>query len=227
MAAEAPYVETFRRDADLRNAAYAAALVRHGMPAAEAAAAHERGRAVDLHTHDTPLGVRWQGGERIAVGAGEAIVVAAPGHTPGSMLLAADTNHLVTGDTLLEHITSNAIELLDADRGRYRQYLQTLDRLRRYVGCTALPGHGPAFAVTEAVLDAHAAKHERRRARVLAALDAPHSAYALLPRVLPHLAHGQAFLGMCEVVGHLHALALDGEVRERKTPAGIVFARAG
>jgi hypothetical protein len=33
--------------------------------------------------------------------------------------------------------------------------------------------------------------------------------------VLPHLARGQTFLGMCEVVGHLHALQADGLAQER------------
>ena len=131
-----------------------------------------------------------------------------------SVIIATTDNLLLSGDTLLEHITSNAIELLDADRGRYAQYLRTLRSLRPFVGYDVLPGHHEPFRLTDALLDNHLEKHAKRTRRVLQALDRPKSAWQLLPEVLPHLAPDQTFLGMCEVVGHLHLLELAGRVRE-------------
>jgi glyoxylase-like metal-dependent hydrolase (beta-lactamase superfamily II) len=212
---EAPFIETFRRDAEERNARFLDALLRHGVPVEVASAIGGRSQGIDLHLEDTPIEAPVRDGERVVLGDTEARVVLAPGHTPGSILLETESNQLVSGDTLLEHITSNAIELKDDDRGRYRQYLRTLDGLRRHVGREVLPGHHAPFLLTDTLLDGHEAKHARRRAKVLAQLDAPRTAWELLPRVLPHLAHDQTFLGMCEVVGHLHALELDGVARRR------------
>lgn len=209
MEAEAPLVSRNRATQPDRQAAIADALQRHGVPAAVVEAVRRRGSHYDSFAHDTPMrGLR--DGQRIPLGSGEATVHAAPGHTAGSLLLALDANELVTGDTLLEHITSNAIEVADSDRGRYATYLRTLDGLRRFAGCTALPGHHAPFAITDALLDHHLGKHEARSRKVLAALDAPRTAWELLPRVLPHLAEDQTFLGLCEVIGHLHRLEEEG-----------------
>jgi hypothetical protein len=38
-----------------------------------------------------------------------------------------------------------------------------------------------------------------------------------MPEVLPHLAQDQQFLGMCEVVGHLHLLELEGRAKSVET----------
>ncbi|MCA1811566.1 MAG: MBL fold metallo-hydrolase [Halobacteriales archaeon] len=217
---EAPFLETFRRDAAPRNAAFHAALFAHGVPADAAQAIGGRSESIDLHLEDTPIAAPVRDGERVVLGDLEARVRLAPGHTPGSLLLETEGNHLVSGDTLLEHITSNAIELKDDDKGRYHQYLRTLDGLRRHVGCEILPGHHAPFQLTDALLDSHIAKHRRRSAKVLSHLGTPRTAWDLLPRVLPHLAHDQTFLGMCEVVGHLHALEIDGLVRCREE-AGV------
>ncbi|MEA3189812.1 MAG: hypothetical protein QOD77_394 [Thermoplasmata archaeon] len=211
--AESRFLETFRADSVRRNDAFAQAMARHGTPPDVVARVRTEGAEIDQWLEDTPIARPIRDGEVLEVGDGEAKVHLAPGHTPGSMLLETGDNELLSGDTLLEHITSNAIELLDADRGRYRQYLETLRGLRRFAGCRVLPGHHEPFVLTDELLDGHLAKHARRQGRVLAGLERPASAWELLPKVLPHLAQDQVFLGMCEVVGHLHALELDGKCR--------------
>jgi glyoxylase-like metal-dependent hydrolase (beta-lactamase superfamily II) len=223
---ESPFVESFRRDAAARNQAFAAALGAHGAPAEAVRQIGGRSHTIDLLLEDTPIQHPLQDGDRLVLGGTEARVRLAPGHTPGSTLFVTEGNDLVSGDTLLEHITSNAIELADGDRGRYHQYLRTLDGLRRFVGMRVLPGHHDAFPLTDALLDSHLEKHHRRSRRILESLDAPRTAWELLPRVLPHLAHNQTFLGMCEVVGHLHALEIDGLVRRRDEGGVWRFVRA-
>lgn len=208
---EAPFLETFRRDSRPRNALFAEAMALHGAPADVVGHVRARGEDIDVHLEDTRIEHPLVDDERLAVGDDWATVHLAPGHTPGSILLHGADNLLATGDTLLEHITSNAIELMEQDRGRYHQYLRTLAGLRRFVGCDALPGHHDPFKLTDALLDHHIAKHERRSKKILDCLDVPRTAWELLPRVLPHLAKDQTFLGMCEVVGHLHALEIDGK----------------
>ncbi len=208
---EAPFVETFRRDAGRRLDAFSRALAAHGTPPDVVAQMRIEGAAVDEFLEDCPIQHEVMSRERIVLGDTDATIFQAPGHTPGSLVIATDDNQLLSGDTLLEHITSNAIELLDADHGRYAQYLRTLRSLRAFVGYEVLPGHHDPFTLTDALLDNHLAKHERRGRKILERLDRPKTSWQLLPEVLPHLAAEQRFLGMCEMVGHLHALELDGK----------------
>jgi glyoxylase-like metal-dependent hydrolase (beta-lactamase superfamily II) len=212
-AEERPYIETFRRDAGRRADAFARALERHGAPPPAVAAARERAAEMDSWMHDAPIAAPLRDGERLVLGGTDVTAHLTPGHTPGSTVFLTAGNELLSGDTLLEHITSNAIELLDRDKGRYSQYLRTLDGLHRFVGCEVLPGHHEPFRLTTTLLEGHLEKHRRRGRKVLDALDSPHTAWDLLPRVLPHLAHDQIFLGMCEMVGHLHDLESQGLVQ--------------
>ena len=208
--AERPLLEGFRRDAERRYDDFAAALVAHGTPPETVESIRQQGRAIDAHTEDVQVGHELAEGGRLTLGDMPARVHVTPGHTAGSLVLLTDSNELLSGDTLLEHVTSNAIELRDADRGRYAQYLRTLDRMRRFDGCMVLPGHHAPFKLGEALIDDHLDSHHRRSRKVLQSLDAPRTAWELLPRILPHVGPGQAFLGMCEVVGHLHRLVDQG-----------------
>ncbi|MHB8633434.1 MAG: MBL fold metallo-hydrolase, partial [Thermoplasmatota archaeon] len=213
LAEESPFLETYRRDEEARNDSFLDACLRHGMPADVAAKLRNRSDEVDGLTEDAPMAGRLRDGDTLAAGDAQAHVWAAPGHTVGSLLVATEENELFTGDTLLEHVTSNAMEVLEADRGRYAQYLSTLAGLRRFAGCRALPGHGAPFWITDALVEGHLAKHALRSERMRLQLDEPRTAWEVLGRVFPKLGRGQTFLGICEVVGHLHALEAAGRVR--------------
>lgn len=208
--AETHFVETFRRDAAKRLDAYSRALAWHGTPDDVVAEMRIEGAAVDEFLEDCPIQHDVASRERVVLGDTEATIFHAAGHTPGSVVIATQENQLLSGDTLLEHITSNAIELLDSDKGRYAQYLRTIRSLRPFVGYDVLPGHHDPFRLTDELLDNHLVKHERRGKRILERLDRPKTAWQLMAEVLPHLAKEQTFLGMCEVVGHLHLLELEG-----------------
>lgn len=218
---EAPFLETFRQDAKRRAAAFSRAMVRHGCPPEAVAHSRERAAHMDDWMEDVPIGRELKDGEKLVLGDTDVVAHITPGHTPGSTVFLTADNDLLTGDTLLQHITSNAIELLERDKGRYARYLRTLDGLRRFVGAKALPGHHDPFPLTDALLDDHLAKHEKRGRKVLEHLDRPKTAWQLLYEILPHLAHDQQFLGMCEVVGHLHKLELDGKVAMDEDTGGV------
>jgi len=212
---EAPFVETFRRDEGPRNDAFAAALHTHGMPADDVQRIREQSDDIDAHLDDCPIAAEPE--PEVRFGDRVATTLATPGHTPGSTCWLLD-DAIVTGDTLLERITSNAVELKDDDHGAYHQYVQTLDGLRRYVGLEALPGHHAPFRITDAVLDHHMDRHRERRHRILALLDRPKTAWQLFPDVFPGLDRdNHYFMGMAEIVGHLHSLEIDGLVRKDET----------
>lgn len=212
---EAPNVETFRRDEEQRNDAFADALRAHGMEADRVDKIRAQSDDIDRYTQDATIHGHVTDGEAFLFGDDEVEAIHTPGHTPGSVCYVVG-DHILTGDTLLERITSNAVELKDDDKGAFHRYVETVESMRRYVGLHALPGHRDAFQLTDAVIDHHMAFHEQRRRRILSLLDRPKTAWQLFPGVFPGLDRDDAhFMGMAEIVGHLHSLELDGMVRVR------------
>lgn len=210
---EAPFVETFRRDEQERNDAFAAALLHHGMPAPDVQRIRQQSDDIDAYLEDCPIAADLP--DVIPFGDSDATVVRTPGHTPGSTCYIVD-DQVLTGDTLLERITSNAVELKDDDRGMYHQYVETVESMRRFVGMDALPGHHAPFRISDAVIDAHLARHAARRQRILSLLDRPKTAWQLFPGLFPGLDRdSHYFMGMAEIVGHLHSLEIDGLVRRK------------
>ncbi|MGB0651666.1 MAG: MBL fold metallo-hydrolase [Thermoplasmatota archaeon] len=213
---ESPYIETFRRDSAERNDAFAYALARHGMPAEDVVRLRADSDAIDRYLDDVPITDDLPDGSRIQLGDQDVHTYHAPGHTPGSTIFVLEDNDVLTGDTLLERITSNAVELLDDDRGAFHRYVASVDALRRHAGCRALPGHHAPFEITEELIDRHLGWHEDRAQRIVAALERPRTAYELLPIIFPGLTQdGQLFMAMADLVGHLHALELDGRISSR------------
>lgn len=90
-------------------------------------------------------GDRLQEGERIAVDAGDLVVLGTPGHTADSLsfVLEGSTPAVLTGDTVLGTGTS----VVAAPDGDLADHLASLRRLASIVGALApallLPGHGP------------------------------------------------------------------------------------
>jgi glyoxylase-like metal-dependent hydrolase (beta-lactamase superfamily II) len=212
---EAPFVSTFRRDSASRNDEFADALRRHGMPAADVQRLRADSHAIDRFLEDTPIDRALRDGEEVALGDRTMQALHTPGHTPGSLCYLQEEQFLFTGDTLLEAITSNALELKEPDFGNYHQYVATLHALRRYVGVLALPGHYAPFRITDALLDRHIAHHEARAQAILVALaDGAKTAWQVMRKAFPAWSSDpQMFMGMAEIVGHLHALQIEGRIR--------------
>lgn len=114
----------------------------------------------------------------------------------------------------MERITSNALELLDADHGAHHRYIQAVERMRRFTDCTALPGHHAPFRITDEVLDRQLGFQQERARRIRDHLHRPRTAWDLMPEVFPGLERdGQHFMAMAELVGHLHALEIEGRAK--------------
>ncbi len=217
---ESRYVETFRRDSPARNERYAQALVRHGMPPEAMALLREGSQSIDRFLDDVPIEHDVPSGTKLVLGDTGVEAVIAPGHTPGSTVFLTDDNDLLTGDTLLEHITSNCVELLDSDHGSFHRYVRSIESLRRYAGCQALPGHHEPFQITEELIDRHLGWHGKRAAKILAIVHRPKTAFQVMHELFPEelvARKDQQFMAMAEVVGHLHALELDDLVVREET----------
>lgn len=193
---------------------YAEGLTRAGVPAEH----RERMRYGGIKVESLADGVRpdhlLEDGDRILLGDQEFEVLHTPGHTAGSILLRSPRRDgTFSGDTLLPHITPNALSVRLSERGALPQYLATLRRLQQETLGTVLPGHGPAFQDAATVIG-NALRHaEVRQGRILRLLfDEAGTAYQLARRLFLRLPDDQLFLAVSETLGHLEHLRRNGRV---------------
>lgn len=194
-----------------RNASYDAGLVRAGLPDRLLLRFAERGREVDAMMQAVPEAIAVRDGDVLPAGDRELTVLHTPGHTPGSAVFWDREGGLsVTGDTVLERITPNALQVRKEEDGALATYLDTLRRLRDLPLGTMVPGHGPCFEGLPAIVDRAVRLYEERRGRVLGYLRAatgPMTVWDIVDLEWPEIHPGRAFLAVSEILGHLGILA--------------------
>ena len=157
-------------------------------------------------------------GELLAADGSEWQVLHTPGHARGALCLwNPEGGVLVSGDTLIPHISSNAIlePAVDAFRERtLPQYLNTLRRLSGLGARRVFPGHGAPMGPPGALIRERLAFHDDRCRSVLALVQAGRARpWDIARELFPDLDPGYVFLAVSEVVGHLDLLADQGLVR--------------
>jgi len=102
------------------------------------------------------------------VGARKLTAVSTPGHTRGHVVFAdADAGLLFAGDHVLPHITPS-IGFQEAPSAEpLREYLQSLNVVRRLPDMKLLPAHGPVSPSTHSRID-ELAEHHAERLRLMA-----------------------------------------------------------
>ncbi|MGE5235505.1 MAG: MBL fold metallo-hydrolase [Acidobacteriota bacterium] len=156
-----------------------------------------------------------------------------PGHSPGHVAFElVGEGVLFSGDTVLDHITPNAIVDIDPrDRDRLflsiAAYRASLRRLAAMQPRLLLPAHGrclPDVAGQIAAIE----RHQDDRAGEVSALleDGPATAMALVDRLFPRVALVGTFLAYSEVLGHLLEFERCG-VAARERVDGREFWRIG
>ncbi|GAB4250550.1 MULTISPECIES: MBL fold metallo-hydrolase [Deferrisoma] len=172
-----------------------------------------------LRTHAEPLDAvdPLDEGMVLETTAGRWEVLHTPGHARGALCLwDPETRTLVSGDTLIPHISSNAVA--EPGRGVFRdrtliRYIATLKRIRE-LGCErVLPGHGAPMGNPDDLIETRLAFYDRRAASIREATP-PEGArpWELVRRLFPDVEPGWVFLAVSEVIGHLDLLADRGEV---------------
>lgn len=170
------------------------------------------------------------GGETLAGDGWELHVLAAPGHTPGSLaFVLPEAGILFTGDTVLERITPNAVVIEDPDRRGelfigLGPYLKTLERLREPARrLRLLTGHGAAVTSLEVRLRDVRRRFAAREAAITRSLDGqPRTVREVVRAIFPRLDAVNLFLAYSEVRGFL--AVLEGKGRVRREP-GITLDR--
>ena len=156
-----------------------------------------------------------------------------PGHSPSDTIFHNQSERLLIGaDHLLKAVSSNPLISAPLDQDAdlsirpkpLPQYLKNLALTKSLDVDLVLPGHGTPFSEHSAVIDDRFAMHERRAAKLLAALnDKPLTAFELAEGLWGNIAYTQTFLGLSEVVGHMDLLEQAGSVTELEPDAdGVV-----
>ncbi|MDI6893548.1 MAG: MBL fold metallo-hydrolase [Bacillota bacterium] len=158
-------------------------------------------------------------GDRVEAGDDRLVVHHTPGHASSALSLVRPGDGLLfSGDTLLGHISSNAlVEPVDSWSGERRpslpEYLRTLVRLRALPVRLVLPGHGDPVSDHRALVCERLGLYRVRRDRILDLLGAgPATVYGLCLSLFPDLERDQLFLGLSETVGYLDLLEEEGMV---------------
>lgn len=130
-----------------------------------------------------------------------------PGHAPGHVAFISNGS-IISGDVLLEKITSNAILTFEHDTPkRVRSLCQQRDSLEfmKNLDGTVYPGHGNTFDNPREVAEAHLNSHEVRYTQVVNAVKLGEgSLFEITKRVLPQVEQPAiTFLCLSEVIGFL------------------------
>lgn len=200
--------------ADARVRDYAAGLTRAGVPPEQRERMRYGGIKVESLADPVKPDTLLEEGDHVRLGDQTFEVLHTPGHTAGSMLLrSAKRDGTFSGDTLLPHITPNALSVRASERGALPDYLATLRRLQHEELGTVLPGHGRAFRDASKVIRNalhHADVRQERIVRLLR--ERPGTAYEVARRLFLRLPDEQLFLAVSETLGHLEHLRLRGRV---------------
>ncbi len=175
-----------------------------------------------------PTGLRYPPFEASGFVEGDARVagmelLAAPGHTPGNLVLAVpDEGWLFSGDQLLPGIDPlPAIQFVAEGDGlaRFRSLPRFVSSMRRlaeggYERC--FPGHGEPFDDVQGAIAAVLARVERRSERTLGALrtQGPASVYELCKRLYPRTTKRRFWQTASSTQGQLDLLEERGQAVE-------------
>ncbi len=172
-----------------------------------------RGAQVDHALHD---------GDHLTLGDYEATVVATPGHTRGSISLFLEKEGLLfSGDHILNHITPNALLMLEEDvllprRQSQKEYFDSLRSVAQLRPKTVHPAHGARIGDFDAIHRMYRNCFAQRQQALLSLLspDAPASVYAITRKLFPQLGGGafllDLYLAIAETYSHLQELVADG-----------------
>jgi glyoxylase-like metal-dependent hydrolase (beta-lactamase superfamily II) len=234
----APVVEDFGAHAERDDELAEALMLRHGIPRDVVTALRALSRAFRSWGGSAPVDRRLADGEALEFAGRRWQVQHRPGHSPSdTVFFDAERGELIGGDHLLARISSNPLiqrplggRSGEPGDGRPRAllcYLRSLSETRALPARVVLPGHGDPIADHAALIDERFAMHERRARRIAELVAAePRSVHAIALELWGNVAVTQAYLTLCEVLGHLDLLVERGEVHEVEVGGVVRFEHA-
>jgi len=231
----APVVEDFGAHAERDDELAEAIMLRHGIPREVVVALRTLSRAFRGWGGSAPVDRRLADGEALAFASRTFVAHHRPGHSPSDTVFwDAASGELIGGDHLLARISSNPLIQLplggasgEPGDGRPRAlltYLRSLRQTRAMPVEVVLGGHGDPVREHAALIDERFAMHERRAEKIEQLLaNEPRTAHAIAHALWGNVAVTQAYLTLCEVLGHVDLLVERGLAHEQETGGVAVF----
>jgi glyoxylase-like metal-dependent hydrolase (beta-lactamase superfamily II) len=231
----APVVEDFGAHAERDDELAEAIMLRHGIPREVVVALRALSRAFRAWGGSAPVDRRLADGEALAFAARTLVAHHRPGHSPSDTVFWDEARgELIAGDHLLARISSNPLIQMplggrsgEPGSGRPRAlltYLRSLRETREMPVQVVLGGHGEPVRDHVALLDERFAMHERRAEKIGRLLaEEPRTAHAVAHALWGNVAVTQAYLTLCEVLGHVDLLVERGQAREEDRGGVAVF----
>ena len=230
----APVVEGFSDHMERDDQMAAGLMLRHGITPAVVSALQAVSRAFRGWGAASEVDATFADGDLLEFAGRSLRVRHRPGHSPSDTVFHDEADGTLIGaDHLLAHISSVPLISLplegdvDARPRALVTYLESLRATRDMEVESVLPGHGEPVTDHRALIDKRIAFHERR-ARKISKLVAerPRTAHDVATSMWGDVALTQAYLTLCEVLGHVDLLADRGEVVEREADGVVVLEAA-
>jgi glyoxylase-like metal-dependent hydrolase (beta-lactamase superfamily II) len=231
----APVLEDSTAAAERDDELAEAIMLRHGIPRDVVTALRSLSRAFRAWGGTAPEVRPLRDGATLDFAGRTLTVLHRPGHSPSDTVFWDEARALaIGGDHLLPRISSNPLIARplggrsgDPGGGRPRalaMYLDSLRATREMPIETVLPGHGDPFGDHARLIDERFAMHERRAEKIAGLLaERPRSAHDVAHALWGNVAVTQAYLTLCEVLGHVDLLVERGRVRETEAGAVVHF----
>lgn len=231
--AAVPFVENFSVEAQAEDDFARDVMLRHGISEDVTAALQSVSRAFRAWGARVDVTRVLRDGDRIDLRDRSLEVAFRPGHSPSdTVFLDPARRHLIAGDHLLGHISSNPLITRKTDGSGERSraliaYLDSLRLTREMDVELVLPGHGEPVHDHRTLIDHRFAMHRRRADKIhRLVVERPRTAYEVAQALWGNIAVTQAFLTLSEVLGHVDLLLADGRVREHQRDGVSVFEAA-
>jgi glyoxylase-like metal-dependent hydrolase (beta-lactamase superfamily II) len=234
----APVIEDFAADAERNDELAESLMLRHGIPRDVVTALRSVSRSFRAWGGSTKVTRPLADGSELEFAGRAMQVLHRPGHSPSDTLFHdRASGEVIGGDHLIAHISSNPLisrplggKSGEPGAGRPRAlitYMRSMRETREMDLKVILPGHGEPVTDHRALIDERFALHERRARKIGGLIEErPRSAYEIAQSLWGNVAVTQAYLTLCEVLGHVDLLLDEGTVIEHEDPGGIVRFRS-
>ncbi len=164
-------------------------------------------------------------GDEIRLGDRRVVLVSAPGHTPGNCVFhEPDSGVLFSGDQVIPGLNSNPgwhFDISVEPPERFRSlpaFAESLDKVEALNVKYLYPGHREQSDEVATEIERVRRHHRKRQGQLRDLLsEGPSSPYDLMSALFSRLPDQRLWQAMAEVTGHIDALVVRGEARERES----------
>lgn len=213
-----------------------AVMLRNGVPEETALTLRDISRAFRRFGAGADVSRRYEEGDEVVLRERRLRVVHVPGHSPTDTLFVDDAQRVaIAGDHLIARVSSNPVihrPMFHAADPAHRPptlsvYLESLRRTREMDLAVVLSGHGKPIENHRSLIDERLGHHEMRKEEIAALIaERPRTAHDLSRAIWGDVALRQAYLTLCEVLGHTDLLVTEGRVREEDEGGVAIFVGA-